>query len=221
MDEALDLHFAAAVRRLLHRPAALRHHARLLERKLAGEHGAAEAELLQRQHALEVVGHELGGGVELQLREVAAAGAGEAEVLHDRRVGAELGEARGGLERGAHAQLVHHRVERHVDATAAAEGAVAGAGEEVGELGEREVLGEGAGGELGEPAVDGVGAGREGGERGLEVAGGGEQLDAAHPCLPVYASVENGGVSVRPSRQSRTALSRAFIDASRPRPDGV
>ena len=35
------------------------------------------------------------------------------------------------------------------------------------------------------------------------------------------AAAENGGVSVRPSRQSRTASSRAFMRASAPRPEGA
>jgi hypothetical protein len=35
-----------------------------------------------------------------------------------------------------------------------------------------------------------------------------------------YAAVENGGSSLRPSRQSRTAFRRAFIRASAPSPEG-
>ena len=41
-----------------------------------------------------------------------------------------------------------------------------------------------------------------------------------NPHFP-YAGEVNGGTSVRPSRQSRTAASRAFMFASRPKPAGV
>ena len=59
-----------------------------------------------------------------------------------------------------------------------------------------------------------------GGVCGLEVACGGKEL-YAHLSFPEYAALENGGVSVFPSRQSRTAFSRAFMIPSLPSPAGV
>ena len=153
MHEHLDLRAAPA-----------RNRANLLERKLAREHDAREAELLQGEDALEVVGHELRGGVEGQGREVRAHEARHAEVLHDEPVGTQLLEQGEALDGGGEVGVVDDRIEGHVDLAVPR----ARPGEEVAQLCDGEVHGLGTRGEGVEAEVHGVRAGLEGGEGRLE-----------------------------------------------------
>ena len=170
VDEHLD--FAAA---------ALRNGADVLERHLAGEDDAREAELLEREDAFEVVRDELCGGMELKAGEVPADHAGDAEVLNDEAIRPQLleeGESLGGLR---HLGVVEQRVEGDVDAPGHASGArLPGEGQEVAQLRGGEIDGLGARGEGVHAEIDGVRTGLEGGEGGLEGPGRGEEFDVVH-----------------------------------------
>jgi len=83
--------------------------------QLTREHDAAEAGLLKREDAFEVVRDELGGGMDREARKVRAAEARDAEVLYDERVRAyflQLGEA---FDRSLEVAFVYDGVEGDVD----------------------------------------------------------------------------------------------------------
>ena len=158
----------------------------------------------------------LRGCMELKLREKLPRDARSPEVLHYYRVW------RGGVYRGkrlhgaVHGARIDQRVKGDIDLPAGR----SRVGREVGKLALREVLRKRPRGKAGEPAIYGVRSGREGRKRSLEVPCGRKKL-YAHLSFPEYAALENGGVSVFPSRQSRTAFSRAFMIPSLPSPAGV
>ena len=159
MDEALELESAAA----------LDDGRDLLDAELAREDDAREAKLLERQDALEVVRDELGRGVDLEVREIRAAEAGDAEVLHDERARTDriqLRELPHGL---LDVVLVDHRVERDIDPLAAP----ARHAHEVLQVLGREVLRKGARGEIRKPAINGISACVKRRKRGFEIPCGG------------------------------------------------
>ena len=168
MYEALEFGFGTSVRRDLQRTAAACDLRYLLKRQLARQDDAAEAELLQREDAFEVVGDQLGGGVELELREMPAAEACHAEVLNDQRVGGDFGEQGERFRRRFKLSLVEKSVEGNVDA--ARRVLCVGVGDKALQLVRREVLRECARRELRKAAVYGVGSGGERGKRRREVA---------------------------------------------------
>ena len=146
----------------------------LVERALAGEDDAGEAELGERADALDGMRGELRRGVELERGEAAAGEARDAEVLDDERVGGELLEVGEGVEDLGALAVERERVERDVDLARARQGA--GVGDQGAEAVEAEVLGVGARGEARQARVDRVRPGAERGEGGVEGAGGGEEL---------------------------------------------
>ena len=96
--------------------------------------------------------------------EVRADQPGNAEILHDEPVGAQLVEQGEAFDGGGEVGVVDDGVECHVDLV------VAGMrpGEEVAQLGDGEIHGLGARGKGVKSEVDGVRAGLEGGERRLK-----------------------------------------------------
>ena len=161
MHENFDLHSAAR-----------RKGADVFEREFARQHNASEAQFLHGQNTLEVVGHELRGGVQCKPGEVAAHEACHAEILDDQSVGGELVEDCELFHGLRHLALVDHRVERDVclfpfgmcD------------GEEIAQLFGREVHGVSARGEGVKAEIHGVSAGSKGCEGRFERACGGEEL---------------------------------------------
>ena len=190
VDEHLDLAAAAA-----------RDGADVLDGEFAGEDDAREAEFPQREHAFEVVGDELRGGVEFEVGEVAAHETRHAEILHDEAVRAqfvEQGELPGGLRQLG---VVEKRVERDVDfstRTLPVRG-----GEQVAQLRVREVDGVGARGKGVEAEIDGVCAGGEGGEGGFEGPGGGEEFDVVHGCSRVFYHIRRWAACARDAECGR------------------
>ena len=154
MDEDLDLDAAA-----------LGDGTDLIERELAREDDADEAEFLQGEDAFEVVGHELRGGVEREGGKVLPHKPGDAEILHDESVGAKLVENGELLDGGGQLLVFDERVEGDVDLLAAQRARV---GEQLAELVGREVHGLGTSGEGVKAKVDGIRARREGGAGNLE-----------------------------------------------------
>ena len=159
VDEALELQAAAP----------LRDRRDLRGAQFAGEHDPREAELLQREHAFEVVRDELGRRVQLEVREIRAAEPRDAEVLHDERRGTHRVERGKLAERLGDVRLVDDRVERDVDLPALRPREA----HQAPEVRKREVGRVGARGELGESAVDRVRARGERGARSVEVPGRG------------------------------------------------
>ena len=146
MYEHLDLDAAAA-----------RYRGNLGEAEFARKDHAAEAELPQREDPLQVMGDELRGRMQREIREMAAAEPRYAQVLDDDGVGTKLVELRKRADRPLHGRLVEERVERNVDLAAVRTRHA----KKLVELLEREVFCERPGGEFPEAAVDGVGAGRK------------------------------------------------------------
>lgn len=166
MQEGLDLHAR-------HR----RRFADLLQRQLAGQGDAGEAQVAQRLDPGAAVGGELGAGVELELGEVPAGDPGHAQVLDDDRVGAQVRERAQGLDQPVELLVQHQRVHGHEHAPDRLERAREP--EQLVQLPEGEVLGVGPGREALQPQVHRVGAVLEGRQAGLQASGGREQLGAA------------------------------------------
>ena len=72
--------------------------------------------VFERKHTLEVVRDKLSGGVKLQRREVLAADACDAEILHNQCIGADPVQRGNGTDRVFKLAFVEKRVERDVDA---------------------------------------------------------------------------------------------------------
>ena len=107
-----------------------------------------------------------------QFGEVTPAEPDHRQVLHDQRVGPQLGQLRQKLRRLAEFGLLQQRVERQVDPASPAVRII----KQPPEVGGGKVGGPFAGVEFGEPAVDGVGSGVECGQRGFQISGGSQQL---------------------------------------------
>ena len=87
----------------------------LLERELAREHDAREAELRERPHALEAADRHLRARVEGQVGHRLMGDTRDAEVLHEHGVGPCLVEEAQVVPEGPHFLICHDRVDRHVD----------------------------------------------------------------------------------------------------------
>lgn len=87
----------------------------LLERELAREHDAREAELRERFDALEAADRHLRARVERQVGHRLMGDTRDAEVLHEHGVGARLVEEAQVVPEGPHFLVCHDRVDRHVD----------------------------------------------------------------------------------------------------------
>ncbi len=89
-----------------------------LERQLAGQHDAGEAEPGQRLRPRPVVDRQLRAGVQFQLREVRAEDVIDAEVLEDDRIDADVGEGGEGFDQFGQLILANQRVDGDEDAAA-------------------------------------------------------------------------------------------------------
>ena len=103
MDEGFDLDALGR---------ALRH---LFKGQFPGQHGAVEAVLRQKRHALAVVHGHLGAGVQLELRGPLANSADDAEVLYDHGVRAAAVYGVDSPVQGVQLVRCHQRVQRHMD----------------------------------------------------------------------------------------------------------
>ena len=178
----------------------------LVERALAGEDDAGEAEPGERADALDGMRGELRRGVELERGEAAAGEARDAEVLDDERVGGELLEVGEGVEDLGALAVERERVERDVDLARARQGA--GVGDQGAEAVEAEVLGVGARGEARKARVDRVRPGAERGEGGVEGAGGGDggHSSKAAPGGQARFRLEDAAGSARLDGMSTTTI---------------
>lgn len=85
------------------------------KRQLACEYDARKANVLQRKDTFEIVGDELGRGVERESREMATAKARNAEILNYERVRADFLKPRERLDCLLDVNFVDERIERDVD----------------------------------------------------------------------------------------------------------
>ena len=138
----------------------------VVERVLAGEHDAADAEFLQDGGAARVVHGHLRRAVDLEAGIHALDEPDEADVLHDGGVDAAVDAFAEMGERTFHLVRLHQDVERQVDARAAVVGDRAG----LFELGKGELGAIVARIELLDAKVDGVGAVRDGCADGIKEA---------------------------------------------------
>ncbi len=178
----------------------------LVDRELAGEDHARRAELLRELDGRGVGARHLRGRVDRQPGGERAGEAGEAEVLHDDRVGGGLG---AGVDRGLdERQLVVE--DQGVQGDVAAHPVVVQRAQRGAERGGVEVPRAGAGVQALQAEVDGVGARADGrGEGGL-VAGGREDLGAV--------GARHAGVLPGPrpeAKRSAGAVSRGTSPARR------
>ena len=163
VDEALEFKAAAA----------LDDRGDLLDAEFAGKNNAGEAQLLERQHAFEVVGDELSRRMKRQTREIRLAQTRDTEVLDDegrRADGLEFGEFTDGA---FDVVLVDDRIDGHIDLLALRPRDT----DEVLQVVRREVLRKGTGRIGGETAVNGIRPRRKGGESGFEIPCRGKQFN--------------------------------------------
>jgi hypothetical protein len=146
--------------------------AHVVDRVLAGEHHALDAEPPHHARAALVVHRHLGGAVDLERRVDAADEAHEPHVLHDHRVDPAVHRLAEELEGVGELRRLHEHVEREVDPHPAAVRELAGPLELV----ERELGAVVARVEALGAQVDGVGAVGDRGAHGVEGARRGEQL---------------------------------------------
>ena len=148
----------------------------VVERVLACEHHALDAQLLQEHRAARVVDRHLRGAVDLEAGIDALDEANEPDVLNDGRVDAAIDAGAEVRERVLQFTRLEEDVEREVDACAVSVGDEAG----LFELVERKLRALVAGVELLDTEVNGVGSVRDGGADGVEGAGWGEELGTGH-----------------------------------------